>query len=343
LFFFILFPASLRADEPDEIPLVGRPVEFPFSEASAGFARRGDDLLVPFRLETHLSATRVEVGKPLTFTVTVRAVAAVRRPPRRIYLRDIPAFKRRFHVEDVTDSKKERIGPAAWRWTYRLVPQQVGLDEVPGVPFVFYNPDLRPADRAFQVIFTDPIPITVVPQEPPILPGDLDTSAAVIATGPGLLAHESPWRGPGLLLLSVVLVVPPLLCAAWYLAWRMAYPDAARLAQQRRSRAARRALASLETAACQGGRARAETVSQAVVLYLRERFDLVPLEPTPQESALWLRRFGYDEALAERLRQLLQECAAVRFGPESEEAGNLVGPARGLVLELEETPCPPSS
>jgi hypothetical protein len=138
-----------------------------------------------------------------------------------------------------------------------------------------------------------------------------------------------------------VLVLPPILCVGWYLAWRRLYPDAARLVRQRQSRAARRALAGLDAAARLTGRPRVEAVSAAVVLYLRERFDLVYREPTPGESADWLAHFGISEGLTQRTRQLLQECAAGRFGPQETE-DNLAAPARGLVLELEDATCPPS-
>jgi hypothetical protein len=195
----------------------------------------------------------------------------------------------------------------------------------------------------YQVLFTDPIPVTVVAAEPPAPPGELPASATEVAAGPALLARVSVWRGPGPQSLAAALALPPVLCAGWYLAWRRRYPDAGRLARQRQSRAARRALTALHQAARQTGRTQAEGVSQAVVLYLRERFDLVPQEPTPEESARWLGHFGYSDAIMERLRQLLEACAADRFGPGPVEGGDRVGPARGLILDLEESPCPPSS
>jgi hypothetical protein len=340
---FFFLPPPVRADEADEVPLVGRPVEFPFSQASAGFARQGGELLAPFRVEATATPRRVEVEQPVTLTVTIRAVAPVRLPPRRIDLREVPAFSRHFHVEDVTDGKKERLGPTAWRWTYRLRPRQVGHTEVPGVPFVFYNPDLRPADRAFQVVFTDPVRLTVTPPEPPVVPGELPPTMLEVDTGPPLLARVSRWSGPGPMLVVAVLALPPLLCAGWYLAWRRLYPDALLLSRQRRSWAAQRALAALDAAQRRTGRAQAESVSSAVVLYLRERFDLVPLEPTPQESARWLERFGYPETLTERLQLLLEGCAAARFGPAPAPDSDLAGPAQGLIVELEESSCPPLS
>ncbi len=337
--FLLVAPVGARADD---IPLVGRPIEFPFSGASAGFVRQGDDLLVPFRLEASVSQTRVEVEQPITFTVSVHALAPPRQPPRRLDLREVPAFARRFHIEDAGTGTKERPTPNAWRWQYHLRPRQVGIHEVPGVPFVFYNPDLRPADRAFQVLFTDPIRLTVTPPEVRRPDNDLPDSVLDVAGGPGLFARDAPWHGPEIGVLVAVLGLPPLVGAGWYLAWRRLYPDAGRLARQRRSRAARRALAALAGADRLAGRARAEAVSGAVVLYLRERFDLVYQEPTPGESAEWLARFGIAGSLTERLGQLLQRCAAGRFGPVDEEDSDLPALARGLVLELEDATCPSS-
>jgi hypothetical protein len=178
LLLLALASAPVRADEPDDIPIVGRPIEFPFSGASAGFVRQGDDLVIPFRLEAHLSHTSVEVEQPTTFTITVHALGKVRRPPQRIDLREVPAFARRFHIEDAADGKKEQPNHAAWRWQYHLRPRQVGIHDVPGVPLVFYNPDLHSPDKAFQVIFSDPIRLTVNPPDIPRAGGDCAGFAA---------------------------------------------------------------------------------------------------------------------------------------------------------------------
>src|SRR5205823_410044 len=167
---------------------------------------------------------------------------------------------------------------------------RAGIDEIPRLPFVFYNPDVRPADKGFQVIWTDAVPLTVTPAEPPVPPDDLPPTIIALTTGPVILADRSVWTGPGPPLLAGVVGAPPLLCVVWYVAWRRANPDAARRASQRRSRAARRALAALKTAERLQGKARAEATSKAVVAYLHERFDLPIAEPTPDEAADWLRR-----------------------------------------------------
>jgi hypothetical protein len=326
----------LTAADPDEIPVIGRPADLPFSEASAGFVRRGDENVCPFRVTADARPRRVEAEAPLLYTITVEALGPVRRSPVRINLKDVSAFDRSFDVEDVTDGTKQP-GPTTWRWVYRLKPRRAGIDEVPRLPFVFYNPDVRPAERGFQVIWTDAVPLTVTAPEPIIPVDTFSAGITSLATGPVVLADRSRWAGPGPALLVGVLAGPPLLCLVWYAAWRRLYPDAAQRALQQRSRAARRALAALRTARRLAGKARGEAVAAAVVGYLRERFDLPVAEPTPEEAADWLRRYGRD---GDEVKRLLLNCTAERFGPGG--AGDLVAAARQFIATTEDPPRSPS-
>jgi hypothetical protein len=335
----LLFAATTSAAEADDVPVIGRPADLPFSEASAGFVRQGDDNVCPFRLEVRATPDTLEAETPLTFTVTVHALGKVRRPPVRIDLRDLPAFTRSFHVEDFIDGQKEQVGPTTWRWVYRLKPQRAGIDEIPRLPFVFYNPDVRPADKGFQVIWTDAVRITVTAAEPIIVDPKQDERFIELTTGSVILADRSGWSGPGPPLLAGVVGAPPLLCVVWYVAWRRANPDAVRRASRRRSRAARRALAALKTAERLQGKTRAEATAKAVVAYLHERFDLPIAEPTPDEAADWLRRH---EQPGDDVKRLLLDCASERFGP-GQAAADVVGAARSFITTTEEPPRSQSS
>jgi hypothetical protein len=316
---------------------VDRPADVPFSGASARFAivQPGGVFRAPFRLEATVTPTEVEPLAPLTFTVTIHCVARQLRPPQRIDLREVPAFTLAFHVEDVTDGQKEKIAPATWRWVYRLKPRSETTDEVPGLPFLFYNPDIRPPAKAFQTIYTDPIPITVRPTETNRGHIDVPDSALTFATGSAVLAEQPLWPGPGACLVGVVLLGPPVVCALWYLAWRRMYPDAARLVQQRRSRAARRALGRLDKAGRQSGRELAESVAQALAGYLRERFDLASAEPTPAEALALLVRQGWVAEQASQAAVLLAECAEARFQSQEQTESELVEKTRRFILEME--------
>jgi hypothetical protein len=324
----------------DDVPLVGRPADLPFSGASAGFAivSPGPEFRAPFAFATAAAPTDVEEAMPVTLTVTVRVLGKLRHPPSRLDLRQVPALSRAFHVEDVTDGRKETASPSEWRWVYRLRPRGPGVREVPGVPFVFYNPDLRPAEKAFQVIWSDPIPLRVRPGERDAPPVPASDAVLALATGPGVLrgpaGHSAAWW-------LLATLGPPAVCALWYLRWRRSHPDEARLAHQRRSRAARAALAALDQAGREPGRAGADRVAAALAGYLADRFGLARAEPTPPEVAGCLRRCGLPEALVERGGRLLADASAVRFGPE--EGPALVGEARAWILAVEEEPWPPSS
>lgn len=329
------------ASDPDDVPVIGRPADLPFSEASAGFATQDGDLVCPFVVTATASAIRVEVEQPITLTVTVRAAGRVRHPPVRLDLRDIPAIKRSFHVVDVNDGRKERVSPAEWRWVYQLKPRRAGIDEVPRLPFAFYNPDVRPVEKGFQVIWTDPVAIQVSPTEGPDV-RVLSDRVQTLATGPAVLADRRAWDGPGPALLTASLAAPPLGCLVWYVVWRRTYPDAARRARQRRSRAARRAFAALQGASRLEGKAHAEAVARAVVAYLQERFDLPVREPTPDEASAWLAGQGVAEPLRGSLRSLLAGCAAGRFANEG-GTPDLAEQARAFITAVEEPPCTPPS
>jgi hypothetical protein len=337
LFSASLFLCGSTLASEEEVPLVGRPADLPFSGASAPFAVGPDrEYRVPFHLRAEASATSLEVEAPLTFTVTITSEAPVRSPPQRIDLRQVQAFTQAFHVDD--DDTQEKPGKGKWRWLYRLKPRGTWVEAVPGLPFVFYNPDLRPPEKAFQVVYTDPIPLTVRPAEPPPVPLDLPESMLEVADGPGVLLHRSSWRPPGPPTLALLLGAPPVLCLAWYLLWRRRHPGAAEMAQARRSRAARRALRALDAVPAEPGRQRGDGVAAAVADYVRERFDRAPAEVTPAEVRALLLAHGCPPDLAERAGAVLEGCAACRFPPVPAEEVDLVAQARAFVLAVEALP-----
>ncbi|HEY7424978.1 MAG TPA: hypothetical protein VH682_12175, partial [Gemmataceae bacterium] len=148
---FLVCAAGLRAaDEaadPNDIPVVGRPSDLPFSEASGWF-----------EVQTHAEPTTVEAETPLTFTMSVRAVRPTRQPPQRLDLRQLPAFNERFYIEDPSE-EPNRPDEKTWEFVYRLKPRRDSVTEVPGLPFVYFNPYLLTASKGFQVLYTDPIPL----------------------------------------------------------------------------------------------------------------------------------------------------------------------------------------
>jgi hypothetical protein len=318
-------PAALRADDAgSEIPTVGRPADLPFSGAS------GD-----FHVWADAAPTTLEAEKPLTFTLHIEARGDFQQPPRRIDLRELPAFQARFTFEEI-DGAERRSGPGNWEFIYRLHPKNLDVNGVPGVPFVFYNPDIQYPRKGFQVAYTDPIPLTVKPHAAFVLPVSGPEFLFSSAAGPGVVAARTPWTPPGLETTAALLAGPPLLCLAWYLGWRRLYPDAARLARRRRSLAAHRGIQALRGAGRLPLPQQAARAAAVVAEYLRARCDAPAEEPTPTEAAACLKRAGCTDALADQAAAFFRDCDAARFAPEkvTAEAG-LTAAAENFILTVE--------
>src|SRR5262249_25401004 len=226
LMLFLLFwlcpclSSPVRADDEadaDVIPLVGRPTEWPFSDASG-----------TFRVRPEAVPTALQAQDPLTFTVRIRAVGRVHHPPQRIDLRQVLSFERSFYVEDPEDGGTRHPDEKTWEFVYQLKPRAAGVAAVPSFPFVFYNPELPVPARRFQTLFTDPIPIQVRPRTALQTPLAAPEATFHLVTGDALLKRQIAWTLPSPFVLAILVLVPPLTCAAWYFVWRRLYPDAAR-------------------------------------------------------------------------------------------------------------------
>jgi hypothetical protein len=317
-------PAAAADDGPAQdsgIPLVGRPADLPFSGASG-----------QFRVEARAEPTALRAGESLTFTLTVRATGPVRQPPDRLDLSRIPAFAGRFFIDPGPTESHPDAG--SWEFAYRLKPRRPDVSEVPGLPFVYFNPAIRQAEKAYQIAFTDPVPLSVRPAEEYVPLPPVPDAVYELATGPGVLARERPPGPPGPVVLSLLLASPPLACAAWYAVWRRRHPDASRRGRRRHSRAAQRSLKSLRGARRLAPPERAVRAAGAVTSYLRERFELSATEPTPAEAAQALRRAGCAPPLAEAASRFIAACDAARFAP-APGADGLAGEAARLILEVE--------
>jgi hypothetical protein len=307
--------------EEDDIPLVGRPARWPFSGASGEFA-----------VEAHAEPTALRAGEPITFTVTVRATGPVRHPPRCPDLKQLPEFADNFDIE-TPDNAERHPDPQTWVFTFRLKPRRADVSEVPGLPFVYYKPSIPHASKAFQTCYTEAVALTLSPAEKyaplPSLPDEIYFPSARA----GLLARDRPPEPPGPVVVSLLIVGPPLLCGAWYAAWRSLYPDAARRTRRRRSRAAEQSLKMLRAACRLPPPQRANCAAEAVTCYLHARFDLTAAEPTPTEAAEALRRVGRSD-LADGFAGLVKACDAARFAPVADGVA-LTEQAELLILDAE--------
>jgi hypothetical protein len=329
---FLPLPASAAVcaqpqdDEDGGIPVVGRPEGLPFSEASG-------------RFEVHASAApkELQAETPLTYTLTVKATAAVRQPPQRIDLTRVKAFDAGFFIEDGTE---RRPRPGVWEFDYRLKPRHPGVKEVPSLPFVYYDPTIPVAAKAFQVLYTDPIPLHVTPRSAVAVPMQAPAGALRLESAERVVGHRLRWPNPGPLAVAAVLLLPPLGCLGWYWCWRRLNPDAAHQTRLRRSRAARRALHRLSGLRRGGTGGRAAAAAGTVTEYLHERIDLSTAEPTPDEARDHLLRRGCGDELAGLAADFYQACDRARFVPGGVDGMALPEQAERLILAMEAATCP---
>lgn len=319
-----ILPAIARADDgaDDGIPVVGRPADLPFSGASGSFA-----------VDAQAQSTTVRAGEAITFTLNVHATGQVSHAPGRIDLRQIPAFADNFYVED-PDPRERHPDERTWQFLYRLKARRDDVSEIPAVPLVYYNPAIRQSERAFQIAFTEPISIKVLPAETYAPLSTLPDSIFALADNSALEARENLHSNSGLVLAIVLIGGPPLACAAWYLAWKDSHPAAAQQHRRHQSEAARHSLRLLRGARGTPLPERVAKTVEAVKHYLRERFELNAAEPTPAEAAAALSRVGCPADLREQAARFLAACDAARFAPDRDGVA-LADEGARLILAVE--------
>ncbi|MFO0796671.1 MAG: hypothetical protein U0804_04285 [Gemmataceae bacterium] len=268
-----------------------------------------------------VTPTTVPEGGAVVATLTVTGAtnpAEVKRPE----LAKIADFNERFVIEDAPAPAAKGLA-----FAYQLRPRTRAVTDVPGLNFFYFNAAAAP-ERRYQNARALGVKITVTAAPPkaapPAVPLDAPDRMFVVDTGARLLDDEPFAPGPAAWAALAVLAV--LVPVGWYAAWRAIYPDSARLARRRRSRAARRALAAVrgaDPAAC----------AAAVLGYLRARFPLPPGADTPPEAAAALAALGV--AAAADVEAFLRACDGARFAPTCDAAGSLPAAAAALVARLE--------
>lgn len=333
----------LSADEPPEIPLVGRPADLPFSDASAGFhpVPGTSDRISPFSVTATADPTRMERLGPIRFQVTVRASGKVLRPPKRIDLALVPTFNQRFYITELADGTEEKPAANQWNWAWRLRPRSTAVREIPGLPFIYYNPDLRPVEKGFQTIYSDPIELTVQPAEVITRPVEVDPAVLRFRSLDNLHATKPTRTVPSAVQILLGFLLPALVVAVGVWVLHRLHPDALRQARRHRGRATSRALRLLASARRLTGRKQAEEVSRALCGWLRERLGWPAVEPTPLELTAALRERRCPEPGIAPIVAALEATTAARFGPEGFEEG-LIDRVKTAIEQLEEV-WPPST
>lgn len=291
------------------------------------YKAQGTGITVAWKLDR----TEVPEGGELLATLTIRGATnphEIVRPD----LRKLPPFAKDFVIEDVpAPPAKPKDKEVAF--VYRLRPRDRTVKRVPTLDFFYFNP-AADKNNPFPKTTAKGIAIEVTEAAAkvvPKIPLDAPDRLFEITTGPRVLdrAPFVPGCGTWLLLLLGV----PVAAGGWYLAWRRVFPDGARLAHLRRTRAAKRALAGVRNAHHTPDPAGA--ITAAVLGYLRARFPLPVGAETPPEIAEGLRQAGAKDEDVAAAELFFRAGDAARFGVMTDTVPSLAAAAEGLIARLE--------
>ena len=221
-------------------------------------------------------------------------------------------YAERFQIEDVP-------GP---NFAYRLRPRSASVNRLPTLDFWYDsgvkvgNPFKKTTAKGIDLVVKK-----VVKARPPAVP--LLEPDRLFELETGSLDRE-PFAF-GWVSWCVLFAMGILIPAIWYGLWRRVYPNGARLAKLRRSRAVRRAADAIRKAKRSADPAGA--IAAAVLGYLRTRFALPPGADTPSEVEDAL----HDPAVSAFLRR----CDEARFAVSSDNPLSLASDAESLLASLE--------
>jgi hypothetical protein len=316
----VLFPLLLMLTPVAEAPVVGRPSEHFYGAV-------GEQVRVAMKA----SPTQLRVEEPLDLTLVIAGAAnaeQIERPD----LKQLPDFATRFHIDDLPEDappKGERV------FRYHLRPKSERVRDVPPLLFHYWNPRLN----YFATTATpESIALAVMPRSSPSAGGGpLDEPEFLFEMATEREMYREPLPDSlKMALLMAALLLPPLLCQAWFLVWRRWYPSAAKLAQMRRSKALREALDRLDEANKYGPQAVADEVAAVVGRYLHERFGVAANFGTPPEIAADLARRAVPPDVVADVEAFLRTCDGVRFAPPAANHESLIGRAKEVILNAEE-------
>lgn len=280
------------------------------------------------RVEWAVSRATVVEGRDLTATLVITGATnptEIEKPD----LKKLKAFDN-FNVANLPDPPR-KAGDKVVRFVYKLTPRNRTVDQIPALKFHYFN-KAAAEGRQFPATYADSVPITVTerppPEEIPMVEADRLFS---VATGPEVLSGPFvPCRWAW----GAAALFGPLVAVGWFLVWRRVFPDAHRLAQMRRSRAARRAADAIRKA----GRTPdpPATVASAVLAYLRTRFPLPESAVTPPEIAAALLEMKVPAEVAEFVADVFRACDRARFAPPGDSGMSLAADAEAAITRLEE-------
>jgi hypothetical protein len=325
LVILLLWHGAAFAQDPSvDPPRVGRPTDF-------------SNVVGKYEIAATASPTIVAVEQPIILRVTITGAGPSQYEPKREQLKIFPdTWDGDFYREEMREEHQVDRAKKTWTFVYRLKPKHVKIDAIDGIVLVYFDPQ-KAGIRKFETRYADSIKITVKPrpENPPgiVLPTDIapESFYQFVPMGEFRRSAEIP-ASFSLLTFTGFLAAVPMVCMLGACFWKKCHPDEREQRRRQRSRAADHALAQL--------RGQTSPVWQIVSQFLRERFDLVLLEPTPAEVAAILLRRGIARELCLQSKTLLQACDAQRYSraPAADQQ-SLAEAAQRVIAALEADPC----
>lgn len=298
----------------------------PFFEPKEGYYKA--KAFYSVQVKWDVPTTTVVEGRDLNATLVISGAVnptEIEKPD----LKKVRAFDL-FEVIDVSDPPRTPQDKEV-HFNYKLRPRNRTVTQVPWLDFRFFSLGAPPGKDPYRFTRADSVPITVTEPPPkPVVPMTEADHLFHITTGPDVLRSSfTPCKWAWM----AATLFGPLVATAWYLVWRRIFPDPARMAMLRRSRAARRATDTIRKANRTPDPP--VTISVAVLSYLRTRFPLPESAVTPSEIAVALVEAKVAPEMAEQIADVFRDCDRARFAPPSDSGVSLAEHAEAAITRLE--------
>ena len=293
-----------------------------------------------FTMTAQADAPAVQVGEAVRLSVTVEGTGnlAMLEPPAFAQPPDAEVYDPEVDLQ-IDRTRMQVTGRKTF--TYVLVPDAAGTLRLPALALPYFDPDAE----TYRVARTAPLAVRVTGDEAP---------AARSTTGTGLpvgdlagLWTDARWQQTGAVPLHqrawpVAAAVAPLLLAALALAVRRYRARRAATAAARAARPAAEAHLADADAHFAAGRTDAgfAALERAVLGFVGCRLGVAPAGLTRARLDALLARHGLPRSDRDALRELLDTCDAVRFGPGADAAGASAGAGAGASADADAAEAP---
>jgi hypothetical protein len=236
-------------------------------------------------------------------------------------------YRDRFQIEDVPSAGNGRQPEFVWK----LRPRSTQVNRLPTFEF-WYDSGVKAGNpyRKGRAAGIDLVVTPAVKPPPPVVP-ILEPDELFKLRPVEMPVYQPKPPGPEAWLFPFVLGA--VVAGTWFWVWRRIYPDGARLAKLRRSRALRQASDAIRRAGHSDDPA--GTVAAALIGYLRSRYHLPAGSETPGEVANAVEKAGVSAENATLIAAFLQKCDAARFAPASDNPLSLAAEAQLVLARLE--------